>query len=39
MDALISTIVVMVPLLVVWFWGRYAGIKLVMQRIEKELKE
>jgi len=25
MDALISTIIVMVPLLLIWFWGRWRG--------------
>ena len=39
MDALISTIIVMVPLLLIWFWGRYCGIKTMMNQIEKEMEE
>ena len=39
MDALISTIIVMVPLLLTWVWGRYCGIKTMMHQIEKEMEE
>jgi hypothetical protein len=38
MDALISTIIVMVPLLLIWFWERWWGIKLMMKQIEEELE-
>ena len=39
MDALISTIIVMVPTLLIWFWGRWSGIKTMMNQIEKEMEE
>ena len=33
------TVIVMIPLLIVWFWGRYCGIKTMMNQIEKEMEE
>jgi hypothetical protein len=39
MSALISTVIVMIPLLIVWVWGRYCGISLMMDQIEKEMEK
>jgi len=39
MDAIIPTIIVMIPLFLIWMWGRYCGISFMMAQIEKEMKE
>ena len=37
MEALISTIIVLIPLMVFWVWGRYCGISLMMDEMEKDV--
>jgi hypothetical protein len=32
------TILVIIPLMLVWLWGRYCGMKAVMNMMEKELE-
>ena len=39
MEALMSTIIVMIPLLIIFFWGRYSGMKTVMNQIEIEMEK
>ena len=39
MEALISTVIVLIPLMGFWFWGRYCGISLMMKEMEKELND
>ena len=39
MEALISTIIVLIPLMAFWVWGRYCGISLMMDEMEKELEK
>jgi len=33
------TILVMIPLMLVWLWGRYCRMKTVMNLMEKELEK
>ena len=39
MDAIIPTIIVMIPLFLIWMWGRYSGMKTVMNMMKKELEK
>lgn len=39
MEALISTVIVLIPLMGFWFWGRWCGIKSMMYAIEEELND
>jgi len=39
MKPLLSTILVMIPLMLIFLWGRYSGMKAVMNMMEKELEK